>query len=66
MKKKNKPILSEEYVIHFQYEEDGITKRSTYSVKREFKGEHDKAEKQFLKETNGKYKKLEISKVVYQ
>ena len=67
MKKSNlKPILSEQDVIHFQYEENGITKNDTYMVSLEYKGEHKQAEEQFLKEVKHKYQKLKVNKVVYQ
>lgn len=64
--KKPKSILSEEYVVHFQHEVEGITKYETYSIFREFKAEHEEAEAEFLKQFAKSYKKLKITKVVYQ
>lgn len=62
-----KEILSEEYVVKFQYEVNGITHYDgRWKYRHHLKGKHKEAGEEFLKQFSNKYNNLQVNGVDYQ
>lgn len=63
--KKNNPIFYETFEVNFQYlDTDGFWKRSQEIIKTNSKN-HNKVEKEFLKNAKNKYEDVEIINIIY-